>query len=235
MKQLKARVQKVMDFLKKHGISEVYFYGRDEAKGKRLMTQRKSWDVIHKAGGKVIVTGIPKENFERMGDIQDLLICYGPPSKAEAEKWHSQNHKIWCYSNPQGGVENPGVYRRNYGIRLWQNNYDGASTFAYHFSYGNIWNDFDGHYRDENLTYPTIDGVIDTIAWEGYREAVDDARYLTALEDEIKKARKKREKIKAVEKAEKYVENLKRDDFYKINLNEMRAKAAKHIINLKKP
>ena len=37
-------------------------------------------------------------------------------------------------------------------------------------------------YRDHNLTYPTADGVIDTLAWEGFREAVDDVRYLTTLE-----------------------------------------------------
>ena len=32
-------------------------------------------------------------------------------------------------------------------------------------SFGSIWNDFDHPtYRDHNLTYPTIDDVIDTIA-----------------------------------------------------------------------
>lgn len=42
-------------------------------------------------------------------------------------------------------------------------------------------------YRDHNLTYPTADGVIDTLAWEGFREAVDDVRYLTTLENLLKK------------------------------------------------
>ena len=31
----------------------------------------------------------------------------------------------------------------------------------------------------------TVDGVIDTIAWEGYREGVDDVRYVTTLQKAI--------------------------------------------------
>ena len=27
------------------------------------------------------------------------------------------------------------------------------------------------------MAYPTVDGMIDTIAWEGFREGVDDVRY----------------------------------------------------------
>ncbi|MFA6716854.1 MAG: glycoside hydrolase domain-containing protein, partial [Victivallaceae bacterium] len=204
---LDKRVRSVLAFLKPYGIDEVYFYGRDEAKGDQLKAQRGFWDIIHKAGGKVFVAGTVNENFEKMGDIQDLSICAGKPSKEEAAKWHSKNHKIWCYFNPQGGVENPAVYRRNYGILLWQNDYDGACTFAYQASYGNIWNDFDSFMRDETFVYPTVDGVIDTIAWEGYREGVDDVRYLTTLLHELDKAKKenKAEKRNIILNAEKYL------------------------------
>jgi hypothetical protein len=229
-------VKGVLAFLKNYGISEVYFYGIDEAKGERLKAQRPSWESIHKAGGKVFVAGTSKNNFPVMGDIQDILICAGRPLAEEATKWHSQKHKIWCYANPQGGVENPAVYRRNYGILLWQNDYDGACTFAYHLSYGNIWNDFDGHYRDENFTYPTVDGVIDTIAWEGYREGVDDVRYLTTLLDELAKAKKENKagKRNIILNAEKYLEALKKTDILKLDLDNMRSKLVKYIIALQK-
>ena len=33
------------------------------------------------------------------------------------------------------------------------------------------------------FTYPTSDGVIDTVQWEGFREGVDDTRYLATLLD----------------------------------------------------
>jgi hypothetical protein len=32
-----------------------------------------------------------------------------------------------------------------------------------------------------------MEGVIDTLAWEGFREGVDDVRYITTLEDIMKK------------------------------------------------
>ena len=33
-----------------------------------------------------------------------------------------------------------------------------------------------------------MDGVIDTLAWEGYREGVDDVRYVTTLQNAVAKA-----------------------------------------------
>ena len=43
-------------------------------------------------------------------------------------------------------------------------------------------NDFDHErFRDHVFAYPTSAGVIDTIQWEGFREAVDDVRYLATL------------------------------------------------------
>ena len=63
---------------------------------------------------------------------------------------------------------------------MWNAGYDGAMNFAYQHAYGpSIWNDFDSastHYRDHVFAYPTTDGVIDTIEWEGWREGVDDTR-----------------------------------------------------------
>ncbi|MDD5698610.1 MAG: hypothetical protein PHH77_08330 [Victivallaceae bacterium] len=234
-KALENRVKTLLAFLRSHDIDEVYFYGRDEAKGERLKAQRMCWDILHKTGGKAFVAGVIKENFEKMGDIQDLLICSGKPLKGEAARWHSQGHKIWSYANPQAGVENPAVYRRNFGILLWQNDYDGACTFAYQCSYGNIWNDFDGRYRDESFTYPTVDGVIDTIAWEGYREAVDDVRYLTTLLHKLEKAKKDNnpEKQKIIAEAEKYLKNLKETDIMKIDLDNMRRQLGEYIMALR--
>ncbi|MFB3897184.1 MAG: hypothetical protein ACE14V_12865 [bacterium] len=176
------QVKPVIDLAKQYGVPEVYFYGIDEAIGDRLKSQRATWEKIHQAGGKVFVAGYKNSNFELIGDMQDLLVCARYPTQEEAAKWHSVGHKIWCYANPQGGVENPEVNRRNYGLLIWKSNYDGAATYAYQHGFGDIWNDFDHPaYREHNYTYPTVDGIIDTIGWEGYREGVDDVRYLTTL------------------------------------------------------
>jgi hypothetical protein len=74
------------------------------------------------------------------------------------------------------------IYRRDFGLDLWKTHLDGAATWAYQDAQGgHIWNDFSSS-GTLTFTYPTVNGVIDTIAWEGYREGVDDVRYVNTLE-----------------------------------------------------
>ena len=96
--------------------------------------------------------------------------------------WHSNNKKIYAYNAPQGGVESAEVYRRNYGVRLWKEGYDGAMDWGYQYGRIFVWNDFlsDG-YRDETFVYQTTNGVINTVQWEGFRQAVIDVKYLSTL------------------------------------------------------
>jgi hypothetical protein len=234
LESLKNKVREVIDICKLSGIYEVYFYGVDEAQGEKLKSQRPAWQAVHGVGGKIFVAGDKETNFKLIGDIEDLLISSGQPSKIEAEKWHSVGHKIWGYGNPQAGEEQPETYRRNFGFLLWKNNYDGACPYAYQHGFGkNIWNDFDFKARPHNFTYPTIDGVIDTIEWEGYREGVSDIRYLTLLMRKIEQLRKsKSEKIKMlVEDAQK---NLEKIDTQKADLDINRSEIIKYIIILLK-
>ena len=54
------------------------------------------------------------------------------------------------------------------------------------YIYYSGWNDYSiGRYRQHNFVYPTADGVIDTVQWEGYREGIDDLRYLGTLRHAI--------------------------------------------------
>jgi len=54
--------------------------------------------------------------------------------------------------------------------------------YAYQDGFGFVWNDLDSQqFRDHVFAYPTVDGVIDTVAWEGLREGIDDVRYLSQL------------------------------------------------------
>lgn len=166
-----------------YGFKSVYLYGEDEAKGAQLVAQRRLWDIVHGLGGKVFVAGYTG-SFELVGDVLDLLVHATQPSVQEATKWHGSGHKIFNYANPQTGPENPFPFRLNYGIVLWANGYDGAMPYAYQHCFGSCWNDMDDpKWRDHNFTYPAADGVIDTLAWEGFREATDDVRYLTTLEN----------------------------------------------------
>jgi hypothetical protein len=101
---------------------------------------------------------------------------------------------VYKYGDPQSGVENPEVYRRNYGISMYQEGYNGGGMdYVYQKQYGFFWNDFDidsgneKNHREEAFTYPTSGlveggkGFVGTIQWEGYRDAIMDMRYLTTL------------------------------------------------------
>ncbi len=177
-------IKQIIRVAKQFGFEDVYFYGVDEARGDRLKAQRAVWERVHAAGGKVFVAGT-KGNFPLVVDLQDLLVCYGTPSKEVAAKWHSKGHKIFCYANPQSGIEEPETYRRNFGLLLAANDYDGGMTYIYYHG----WNDFNGkRYRQHDFVYPTADGVIDTVQWEGYREGIDDLRYLGTLRQAIARA-----------------------------------------------
>lgn len=179
------KIKQIIETAKQFGFREFYFYGSDEATGDALKAQRAQWEAVHTAGGKVFVAGSAGQNFPLVGDLQDLLVCYGRPSREEAAKWHSKGHKVFCYAHPQSGIEEPETYRRNFGLLLAANDYDGGMTYIYYHQ----WNDFDGNpYRGHNFVYPTVDGVIDTIQWEGYREGIDDLRYLATLRKAIAEA-----------------------------------------------
>lgn len=160
-----------------HGYRTVYIYGIDEAVGERLNAQRPSWEVVHKRGMKMF-TAVYEGAVNTAGDILDLPILSGYKPQ-EVERWHGKGKRVYCYGNPQVGIEDPLIYRENYGFRLWLGGYDGCMPYAYQHGLGDIWNDFDDPgFRDHVFAYPTRTGVIDTIEWEGFREAVEDARYL---------------------------------------------------------
>jgi hypothetical protein len=92
---------------------------------------------------------------------------------------------------------------------LWKMNYDDGGPWAWQSeAFGGVWNDFNCDRRAVGMTYPTTDGCIDTIAWEGFREAIDDVRYATTLRLAIEEARTSaNHKVVAVN-AEAYLDKL---------------------------
>lgn len=237
LEKVKSSVRQVIAIAKEYGCQEVYFYGMDEEKGEVLASQRAAWNAVHEAGGKIFVAGF-EDNIKLMGDIQDMCVRWAEPNREEVARWHAYGHKIFCYGNPQLGVENPDVYRRNFGLLLWKYDYDGAADNAYQHSFGNIWNDFSNRtYRSHSIVYPTVDGGINTIAWEGYREGVNDVRYITTLERELEKVKKApghddRSK-QNIKNAELFIASLKEEnDIETKDLNGIRDEITKHILKL---
>jgi hypothetical protein len=178
---LKQKVTGVLNVARGMGAKDIYFYGVEEVRGAELLAQKPMWQTVHNAGGKVFIAGY-EGTFETIGDMLDLYVAKELKTE-KAEMVHKAGKRIFIHK-PQVGVEDPLLYRKGYGFALWASGYDGAMPYAYQHGFGFIWNDFDDDkYRDHCFTYPTMDGVIDTIAWEGFREGVDDVRYVTTLED----------------------------------------------------
>jgi hypothetical protein len=185
-------VSKWLALATEFGYKNVYIYGLDEATGDKLISERPAWETVHSAGAKMFVA-CSKDAVDIVGDLLDLAVLYGVFDPITVDKWHKQGKKVFIYANPQVGVENPVIYRQNYGLALWLAGYDGVMDYAYQSAPGNIWNDFDrgptnSIYRGLVFAYPTSNGVIDTIQWEGFRQGVDDVRYLTALLNKQDKA-----------------------------------------------
>ena len=213
------------------GHRDVYFYAIDEAFDDVLKKERTIWEKVHEYGGKILTSSCDTRSvFNVVGDMLDLLVHCRVPNAAEAALWHGAGQRIFSYGNPQGGVENPDAYRRNYGLFLYQQNYDGSCTYCNYEAFGNPWDDFDHKdYRDHNLVYPTIDGVVDTIAYEGLREAADDIRYATTLRLAAQDARTKGRNALA-EEAEEWLKNL---DALHADLDQARVKMVDYILKLK--
>ncbi|MBN2307696.1 MAG: hypothetical protein JXR94_01920, partial [Candidatus Hydrogenedentes bacterium] len=214
--KLGAGVKKWVDYCRTFGYGEVYFYGIDEARGDRLAAQRAAWRTVQEAGGKTFVACYYK-TFEAMGELLNCAVLAGRPDPAEAAKWHGVGSQAFCYAYPQVGNEEPETYRRNFGLVLWKAGFDGAMDYAYQHGFAHVWNDFDHKtYRDHNFTYPTANGIVGTIQWEGFREAVDDVRYVTTLEQAIEDA--PAAKAAVAERARAWLDALDPDtaDLYRV-------------------
>lgn len=196
------------------GTEQVYLYLIDEARDAVLAAERPLAEAMRNAGVKTWVACY-SNYFDAAGDFIDLAnIAHGPVAAELVNKIHAAGKRVFCYANPQGGVERPEIYRRNYGLLLWQADYDGSFDWSWYWQFGpdenpNGWDDFNHRvYRDHMMVYGTKNGVVDTIQWEGWREAVDDTRYLATLLREIDAARQ-RGQTRSASEADQWVRRLK--------------------------
>jgi hypothetical protein len=185
-----AGLAKVADLVKSwktytsaYGFGTIYFHGMDEVRGNLVLSQRTAWTTVHTNGGRIVTTSFDTTDpVDLTGDILDAASIGTRVNLTAAYVMHKYGHEIYLYNQPQVGIENPEIYRKNYGFSLWNSGYDGEMDFAYQGQNGNsIWNDLDNPTKDEVFAYPTSSGVIDTIEWEGFREGVDDTRFAATL------------------------------------------------------
>ena len=227
---------KIRDTMRKisdYEVDQLYMWGRDEAKAERLEQQKPVWNFSRDLGAKIFAAGYHTTaasgpgNFDLMGPLHDIFVAINPVTRQEAARWHSIDKKIFSYQNPTGGMERPETFRQNAGLFLWQMNYDGAMMYAYNDSFGSAWNDFDhAIYRDHNFVYPTVNGVVDTLQWEGLREGINDVRYLSTLMAMIEQS----DNQSLVNEASAWLARLKEQPLARLDLDRVRAQFVGYIL-----
>jgi len=251
LQALTERTQNLVQMARETGIAgDVYVYGIDEPTLEQLAEERDIWDAIHAGGAKVFCaisldSATEEErqqkiaNIISIADVLDLAIVSYEPIPAIAEAYHQHGHKVGSYANPQAGHRAIATYRRNYGLLLWQAGYDVATTWAYQGHGGLTWNVFDydelgnngaklGGY-DEVFTYPSMDGAIDTLQWEGWRESATDLMYLSTLLDAIEAAQANGQDVT---EAQSYLAVLRQSDLMKADLDAIREEMIDFILRL---
>ncbi|MDS4027975.1 MAG: hypothetical protein RKO25_13450 [Candidatus Contendobacter sp.] len=178
----KEKIKKIVSVAQENGVKEVYIYGVDEKTGQELAELKPLYKSVHEAGAKNFVAGNIEHFLQYADGLIDLLIIKGPYNDLkfkQVSEAKQQGKNVYYYNNPQAGLEYPAIYRQNFGINLYLSGANGALNYCYQNSPG--WNDWHGITRPLFMAYPTIFKPISTIQWEGWREAVNDVRYLTLV------------------------------------------------------
>ncbi len=185
LEALKKKLKAAAEMCKKHlGHTDFYSYAFDEGGYATIKKERHAWHAAHNVGAKVRVSTLP---HEKMLYPLDFMIRPAMPNKGRSEEVakfreaHPNGLAGW-YADPHSGPENPDYFRRIHGLITYKYGYDVASNYAW---YRNNWNDFalpgESNYRGLIIVYAISDRILDTLAWEGMREGMDDVRYATKL------------------------------------------------------
>lgn len=213
------------------GSDGILSYG-DEPDVNWLITHRPLWRLVQAHGFKTALAGYHPTNVNQAGYLLDYHHTAGAPSdKKHTEPWNQLGSYISFYGVQHNGSENPDFVRRQHGLLGYLANYDMVDN--YEFAFG-PWNDFGTEvYRPMVLAYPTSTGMVDTLAWEGFREAIDDIRYASALRLLIAEAVASGNPDRQTE-ARKCLLWLAQMDGERVDLDQVRMEIVEKILHLQK-
>ncbi len=107
-------------------------------------------------------------------------------SRRDIAATHRYGHKVLTYMDPPGGWLFAEDHRRWRGLGLWKYDVDGTMTWAYvHINSATQHAGEDVSYGGSSFVVRGPVAPFDSLAWEGYREAADDSRYLATLQAAI--------------------------------------------------
>lgn len=182
MKRFERAAKWYSDFYQEHfGHTEAYMKYGDEQGTKWMIATRPLWRIEHRLGLKSYIAGHVNRYFPTAGYVLEGRPTAGYPGEAGKTALWNQigNGYTSFYAGQHNGAENPAFVRRQHGLEGYLSNFDMVNN--YKFAYG-PWNDLAWDlYKPMVLAYPISDGLVDTLAWEGFRAGIDDMRYATKL------------------------------------------------------
>lgn len=214
------------------GHREIYAWGAGEPGNSAIKAQLPGWKALQAMGIKVGGEGNPR-HLAIAGFAEELVDFGGQDfyERAFTIPWHMIGHRVLCYAGPHPGNENPDVSRRHHGMMLYKACFDGTCNHAWFVGRDNIL-DFWLPYGYRDLMINQVrGGVLDSLAWEGFREGIDDIRYATLLKQMAAKAIASGQ-IEAVYAAKKALLWLELLDEKRADLNTMRLEAIRHLLQL---
>lgn len=234
----KRDLKRQLDYFDKYIGPDVSFFnvGSSESSyyGTLVIGMEQGADCFHETGRARLMThGMVVDVPLFMGDYGDMdSTTY--IKKEWADLWHVAGGRIMNYANPFPGAENPAWFRRRIGLQMYKANYDGQMLHGYA---ANFWNEFaewpggDGNYRHFGMVYPQKNGIINTLAIGGAREAYDDVRYATKLQT-LALAHRDSKDIRVAREARRQLIWLERLDGEKADLDAFRIGAVHRILTL---
>ena len=191
--EMEARANRIADeFDRRYGHHNVYLGYGDEPSAKWLASQRPVFEAYQQAGLKFFIAG--ETVFAKAGYFYDWHNTARDATDGTLPdlwgKMRTAGRHIAWYANQHVGAENPALCRRQNGLGAYLTGYTALCNYAHHLG---PYNDDRTTYKPMVLAYGIYDGVIDTIAWEGFREGIDDIRYATLMTDLARKAAKSKD------------------------------------------
>ena len=126
------------------------------------------WQILRNHPFLAIV-GVDEEYHKRVG-------ARGTAREMVA-KWRRGGKPVYSYGLASLSAD-AAEFRQQYGLLSWKQGVDGAAPYAYQHSSSDPW---DPLTFQCNFTWPTVDGRISTLQWEGMRAAVTDVRFASTL------------------------------------------------------
>ena len=205
-------VQYIRDEAKRRNWPKIYLFPIDEPGNNktenRYLFAENVLDFVHEVPDCQTAVTVTSGCVQRLGDRVDVRIyAYGYYNREKVLREAKQGHPFWYYENGIFYGHNTLASRGHTGFEFLRSGAEVATAWGFAATQANPHNDFDGGHKDWNVIFPGVDAPTPTIYWELCREGVDDCRYVTTLQQQIRQA-KERGAIEAAQRAQRVLEPL---------------------------